>query len=115
MEDDADTREVLLAILDLNGFDAVGIEDGAEALAYLAGCSPPPRLVLLDMLLPGMDGIDFRHAQLADGRIADIPVVILSGTAKQLPLGPLRPAGFLQKPVDPTQLLAVVRQHCQGR
>ena len=115
MEDDADTREVLLAILDLNGYEAVGIEDGAEALAYLASCDPHPRLVLLDMLLPGMDGIDFRNAQLADGRIADIPVVILSGTAKHLPLGPLRPAGFLHKPVDPNQLLTVVRQHCQGR
>jgi len=66
---------------------------------------------VLDLMLPGMDGFEFRLRQSEDPELAPIPVVVVSGGV-DLPrkVAPLEPAAWLQKPVDPDELLRIVER-----
>src|SRR5262245_60743067 len=77
VDDDPDVRDALVHLLSAEGYDAETANDGSEALARLKGTSPPS-LVLLDLMMPVMDGFEFRVQQLQDPRIADIPVIVFS-------------------------------------
>lgn len=77
LDDDKSARTSLLRILELEGFKAIGFADGAQALSYLAG-APPPRLVVIDMRMPVMDGPAFRGALLRQPRLASVPVVVVT-------------------------------------
>jgi CheY-like chemotaxis protein len=107
VEDDADIADTLAAILEQRGYRAETAADGAEALARLRH-GPVPSLILLDLMMPVMDGIQFRRAQLAARELASIPVVVLTADAGQRP--PLGVAGWLLKPVDLDRLLDTVRR-----
>jgi two-component system response regulator CpxR len=106
VEDDADIRELLSSVLALEGYPVVTAADGAEGLEQLRAAHPA--LVLLDLMMPSMDGWEFRRLQMMDPTLAEVPTVILSGDgrleAKAASLG----TAFLRKPVDLDELLSVV-------
>src|SRR5437763_11246133 len=83
VEDDADTRDMLAALLATEGFHAVAAEDGLEALHLLRAvrhrAPDAPCLVLLDLAMPRLGGYEFRRAQLGDPIVAAVPVAIVSG------------------------------------
>jgi CheY-like chemotaxis protein len=113
IEDDADTREGLILLVKCRGVDAVGAENGRRALATLrAGFRPC--LVLLGLIMPDVDGIRFREAQLADDRLASIPVLVCTGAAPAViaeagKLGLTRVTG---KRPDWREIVGVIREHC---
>ncbi len=109
VEDDDATREATSALLHEQGYRVTAAADGQEALAQLRG-GLRPNLIILDLLLPGMDGWAFRAEQLADPGLAPIPVLVCSA-AGDLPgrAGLLRAAALLSKPVEFTHLARVVR------
>jgi CheY-like chemotaxis protein len=110
VEDDAGTREALSMILSAQGFTVVGAANGQEALGLLRG-DVRPDLILLDLMMPIMDGWQFRREQVKDPALALIPVVVLSadGNVRQKAAS-LHSADYLQKPVDPENLLEVIRR-----
>jgi CheY-like chemotaxis protein len=110
VEDDAGTREALSMILTAQGFAVVGAANGQEALGLLRG-DVRPDLILLDLMMPIMDGWQFRREQVKDPALAPIPVVVLSadGNVRQKAAS-LHSADYLQKPVDPENLLEVIRR-----
>jgi CheY-like chemotaxis protein len=110
VEDDRDMLETLSEALTSNGFAVVQARDGREALTKAR--ARPPSVVLLDLLMPGMSGWEFRAEQSKDPVIADVPVIVLSGTPASR-LGPSRPAAFLAKPCD-LDLLIVTVESCGG-
>src|SRR5262245_43043809 len=73
IDDDDAVRTIFQRYLESAGFSVVTAKDGAEGLRRLA-LDRSIRLVLLDLLMPDMDGWRFRHAQQCDQRLADIPV-----------------------------------------
>ncbi len=79
VEDDPDTRTVMNTVLRLSGFEVETATDGHEALDQLRA-EPKPSVILLDLMMPGMDGWQFREAQRRDPALADIPVVLVSAT-----------------------------------
>src|SRR2546425_4080513 len=83
VEDDAETREMLAALLATQGFHAVAAEDGLEALHLLRTVKhrapDVPCLVLLDLKMPRLGGGEFRRAQLVDPTVASVPVAVMSG------------------------------------
>lgn len=106
VEDDRDVRDTVIEALEDQGYAARGASDGAEALDLLRSGWGPPALVLLDLMMPGMNGAQFREAQLADPNLASIPVVLLSADATiEQKATTLRAAAFLKKPVKLAALL----------
>jgi two-component system chemotaxis response regulator CheY len=78
VEDDADIREAVMQALADAGFEAVAVADGAEALETLRCAAEVPDLILLDLMMPRLNGFEFRAEQRADPTLAGIPVVICS-------------------------------------
>jgi CheY-like chemotaxis protein len=111
VEDDADLREMMAQLLTLEGFRTATATNGQDALNYLNN-SQRPDLILLDLMMPVMDGWEFRRRQSADPAIARVPVVVLSAVdpSRSADLGA---AAILKKPLDFDRLLDLVRQYCR--
>jgi CheY-like chemotaxis protein len=113
VDDDRDIREVLTDALEAEGYTVVTTADGQEALDWLRTRTTRPCIILLDLMMPRMDGLQFRTEILNDPVLAAIPVVVLSAdpsviaTAKSLNF-----SGSLRKPVPLESLLAAVHAHC---
>lgn len=99
-------------VLEANGYQVLEAGDGAEALVVVR--AHRPSVILLDLMMPGMDGFQFRESQLQDPAIASIPVVVVSGGGtvpeKASALGA---AGYLVKPTDVQRLLALMGDLCR--
>ena len=111
-EDDYDLREAMTDVLELEGYRVKAVPNGLEALEWLLAASAPPSLIFLDLMMPVMDGWQFRQEQLARPALASIPVVVLSAN-EEIPVdeGVTR----LRKPARSKALLALVTQYCGPR
>jgi CheY-like chemotaxis protein len=110
VEDNADILQAIVQVLEDEGYTVRATANGREALAMLrAGDAPLPRVILLDLMMPVMDGWAFRAEQAADPTLADIPVIVLTadGNAAEK-AAQLACAGGLRKPVDLMTLLDAV-------
>jgi CheY-like chemotaxis protein len=111
IEDDFATRRIMAEILVGEGFEVICAANGAEAVGVVQSCSVRPSLIILDIWMPYMDGLEFRALQRTLPRARDIPVVVVSA-------GGFRPEeaeglGFsrvLRKPLHEAALLAAVRE-----
>lgn len=111
VEDDADIRTVLCELLKLDGYESVEAENGRVALERLKG-SKRPCLILLDLMMPVLNGQQFIEALRKDDQLATIPVVVVSAFADQANQLKDKTAGFVRKPVDLRVLMQFVREHC---
>jgi DNA-binding response OmpR family regulator len=113
VEDDEDLREMMAQLLTLEGFETATAANGREALEYLheheAG---RPDIILLDLMMPVMDGWEFRRRQQADPTLAPVPVIILSAL-DYARASNLEATAFLKKPLDFDRLVSLVRSHCR--
>jgi len=80
VEDDAGIREMIVQLLAGEGFTSIVARNGAEALQRLRSEHVQPALILLDLMMPVMNGWQFRAEQLKDPDLAGIPVVVLSAS-----------------------------------
>ncbi len=113
VEDDADIQQALLEILEEHGFTAVGVNNGAEALGFLNRARELPCVILLDLMMPVMDGAAFREEQRRDARLAAIPVVVLSAYRDlERHTGGLDAVSVLHKPPSVRELVDVIHAHC---
>jgi CheY-like chemotaxis protein len=94
-------------VLLMEGYQLSHASDGKAALELLA-TSELPDLILLDLMMPNMNGWDFRDAQLRDARLAKIPVVVLSATGDRS--RPIDAVLVLRKPVTLKELLSAVKR-----
>jgi CheY-like chemotaxis protein len=97
-------------ILELEGYRVSTVSNGKEALDLLRVIEPPC-LILLDLMMPVMNGWEFLKAQKGDSALATIPVVVVSAAHGMLPRPPEADAA-MKKPVDLEVLLKVVRDWC---
>ena len=111
VDDDADIRETIVAVLEAYGYRGKVAGDGAEALAFLRMHRSRPGLILLDLMMPNMNGIEFRRAQLADPALADIPVVLMTGAPMASGDPALAGLALLVKPVALKTILSHVERH----
>jgi CheY-like chemotaxis protein len=117
VEDDADTRGLLTNMLATKGFHAVAAEDGLEGLhllrTVLNRAPDVPCLILLDLTMPRLSGHEFRRAQLADPRVAGVPIAVMSGSVDlERSARDLGAVAVVPKPIDDQALLTVVRRFC---
>jgi len=112
VEDDADFREALVSALEHAGYEVIATVNGAAALQLLQW-QIVPSVVILDLMMPVMDGRTFREHQLADPALASIPVIVLSAEAKAAELGTSPGVhAVLRKPVDLEALLHALDALC---
>ena len=113
VDDEEDIRSMIRLALELKGYWVVEASDGEDALRQLRE-GTRPGLILLDLMMPGLNGWDFRDQQLKDPELAEIPVLVFTGdtriTQKVLELGA---AGYVKKPVGFHSLQAVVEKHLE--
>ncbi len=114
VEDDADLREMMAQLLSLEGFQTHAAANGRDALNYMHETGDHPDIILLDLMMPVMDGWEFRRHQQQDPELSGIPVVVLSALDPSR-AGDLHPDAFLKKPLDFDRLLEIVRTHCRSR
>jgi len=107
VEDDADLRDMMAQLLTIEGYRAAVVANGRDALEYLLR-GDRPHVILLDLMMPVMDGWEFRRNQEADPSLADIPVVILSAL-DQSRTANMHPNAFLNIPLDFDRMLQLVR------
>lgn len=108
VEDDSDIREALVQILLDAGYEVVGTTNGLEALESLRS-SPDFGLIILDLMMPVMDGWQFRAQQQSEPRFADIPVVVVSaGVHLQQHAASIGAASYLKKPIHLDVLLDTI-------
>ena len=110
VEDDADLREMMAQLLALEGFQTAAVANGREALDYLHGTNAPD-LILLDLMMPVMDGWEFCRHQQADPSLSQVPVIVLSAV-DQSRVADVNAAAFLKKPLDFDRLIRLVRTYC---
>ena len=110
IDDEDDARDAMTQLLEFEGFRVLGYSNGLDALEYLEKADPP-RVIVTDIRMPVMDGLEFRKALLGHARLARIPLIVVTG------LDPFVSAALgaqhvFRKPVDVEALVAAVRQNC---
>ncbi|HKP11276.1 MAG TPA: response regulator, partial [Blastocatellia bacterium] len=100
VEDDADTQAALAMLFEMEGFEVITASDGEEA--YLRAVTESPDLIVTDINMPKVNGLDLIRLVRADGRIEGIPIVAMSAVEKQylnraMELGAIAVA---QKPIE---------------
>ena len=108
VDDDAAIREAIVDLLVDEGFEAVAAGNGVEALNLLAESPRKPSLILLDLMMPGIDGWTFCKVRQGVSMLKEIPVVAISAAPMKGPLEPLRVDATLPKPFDPDALAWIV-------
>jgi CheY-like chemotaxis protein len=112
VEDDPATREIVGALLRQKGYAVQEAADGHEALARLRG-GPRPAGIVLDLMMPRMDGRAFRAEQRRGRDLAGIPVVVCSAEPDaDQETRDMGGAACVQKPIDFAALLQALGRHC---
>jgi CheY-like chemotaxis protein len=111
VDDDRDIRDTLVELLTEHGFPALGAGNGAEALEVLRTTAPPPALILLDLMMPVMDGREFRDRQLENPAWAEIPVIVVSAYNDVDRQAAALGLDHLRKPLAVRPLLDAIRRH----
>ncbi|HET6148364.1 MAG TPA: response regulator [Polyangia bacterium] len=108
IDDDLDIRREVSEILREEGLDVMTASNGGEALRLLRS-SLPPSVVLLDLMMPGTSGWEFRRVQLTEPALASIPVLVFSSFDNgPRNMADLHAQGFLTKPCSIAELLAAI-------
>jgi CheY-like chemotaxis protein len=110
VEDEEDLREMMSAALQMKGYAVVTAEEGNDALRKLDDIGKPC-LILLDLLMPGMNGWDFFEKLKERPALASVPVIVHSSAPDRAPVGVTR---VIQKPLAFDGLISVVREYCSN-
>jgi CheY-like chemotaxis protein len=113
IEDDGDIRDTLGELLEERNYRALLAANGAAGLEELRAVEPKPCLILLDVMMPIMDGRIFRAEQQTDPSLRAIPVVVLSAHADARAAAvEMKADGYLRKPIDLGRLFETVDRFC---
>jgi CheY-like chemotaxis protein len=107
VDDDAAATDSLTDILTDAGYMVATAKNGKEALKQLRGAQLP-RLIILDLFMPEMDGWEFRRAQLKDAKLRDIPVVVMTGASVYAGIDA---NVIVHKPLDVERFVSLVERY----
>lgn len=108
VEDEEDLRELMRHALETRGFQVVTAEEGSDALRKIDDIGRPC-VILLDLLMPGMNGWDFFEKLRERPELSSVPVIVHSSASKRAPPGATR---VLQKPLAFDSLVSIVKEYC---
>lgn len=108
VDDDEDVRETVRLVLERSGFEVDEAADGEQALACLQRSPREPCIILVDLMMPKMDGWQLIRALRTDDRLYALPVVVVSAVPELVPNG----VKVIRKPFALDELIRVVDEHC---
>lgn len=109
VEDDPELRAMVTELLESDGYEVRAVDNGQVALDVLQdGKGWRPAVILLDLMMPVLDGLEFRKRQLADDAIANIPVIVMTAGGTYL-INEARGDVTIRKPMSAEVLLESVR------
>ncbi len=111
IEDDAGIRESVAECLASEGYEVVTAANGEEGLELLRAAVRTPDLVVLDLVMPVMNGTQFLAALHADGRLRDVPVVLMTAAMPSGGMSIPEATAYLSKPFELDELLDAVARH----
>jgi two-component system chemotaxis response regulator CheY len=112
IDDDEDERDALAELLAAEDYRVLQAPNGAEGLKVLEESPEPCHIILLDLMMPVMNGWDFRRVQKGKSELAHIPVVLMSAGAQiAFAVDDLDVAGYVSKPVEMPDLLDKIERH----
>ena len=112
VDDEQDVRETLSEALELSGYQSSSVSNGEEALKALMR-PEKPSLILLDLMMPVMDGLEFMKAKELIPELVDIPVIIISADLRaESKIAGFKVAGYIRKPISLDNLLKTVARYC---
>jgi two-component system chemotaxis response regulator CheY len=109
IDDEDDLRDTLKLSLELEGYRCYAAANGKEGLEALERI-PPPSVILLDLMMPVLNGWQFLDALRAHPSFCRTPVVVVTAFIKQI--GVIQAGDIIRKPVEMETLLEVVKKHC---
>lgn len=110
VDDDPDILQTLALCLSTEGYRVLMAANGREALDLLS--RERPACILLDLMMPVMDGWQFREEQIRRAELAEIPVIVVSAVGKDR-IDKIDADAYLSKPVDLEKLLERVTEYCR--
>lgn len=110
VEDNPAIRQTYELVLEQQGYQVVTAENGEDALTKLKNGAPRPHLILLDLMMPVMNGWEFLKVRRADPELFAVPVLALTCGAVRTPLTDAMLV--VDKPMDIGELMTLVRRHC---
>ena len=109
IDDEADVRAFITAVLKKKGYETLTAVNGAEGLDLLR--QEKPALITLDIMMPGRSGIDFYRAVRKDPELSATPIIVVSALASGgRDMSLLKPVAVFDKPIDPDEFVAAVEQ-----
>ncbi len=117
VDDNRSVSEPLADVLVEEGYMAICLDNGREALHYLRTAPSLPSLILLDLMMPVMDGWTFRSTQLSDPRLNPIPIAVMTAGVEFMyvdQVAHMDAVAFLAKPLDVNRVLAIVDRYCSA-
>jgi CheY-like chemotaxis protein len=111
IEDDKDIRDMLALSLEVEGYQVTRAANGKEGLEVLR-TAPNPFLILLDLMMPVMNGWEFLQAMRKDDALAGIPVVLVSAFSDQIQNEDVQ--GIISKPIELDVLLKIIEKYCDA-
>lgn len=115
-DDDDDIRELVVFKLEQSGYEVVAVPDGSAALAAVR--ERRPRLAILDIMMPGMSGLDVLHEIRADETLAELRVILLTARSRDLDVDAGYSTGaddYVIKPFSPRELMHRVESQLSRR
>jgi CheY-like chemotaxis protein len=115
VEDDRDIRKNMQRLLEVEGYTVQCAENGQVALDFLKGADVLPQLIILDLMMPIMDGFQFREVQLENPRLKTIPVAVMTADGHIVEKkARVRAEVAVRKPVDIETILKIAEQYCKA-
>lgn len=115
VEDDFYIRSDLTELLELDGYRVISFPNGREALTALVAHAELPNIIILDLMMPVMNGYEFLSEISKDVRLQQIPVLVVSaGKQADSALKSGQVQGFLGKPIDVDRLLGSIQRLTSG-
>lgn len=110
VEDNEDIRELVVTVLRREGYGVLEADNGKRALELLTEHKDTPCLMLLDLMMPVMDGAQLIESLHASHAVAPLPIVVVSANERPADLPPCE--SFVRKPASSELILSLVREFC---
>jgi two-component system, chemotaxis family, chemotaxis protein CheY len=113
IEDDSDILDALTELLSMEGFSVQSANNGKEGLDYLQSGADLPKLILVDLMMPIMDGQQFLREKAADKRLQGLPTIVMSADSSfhKNPNILNAAVALVKKPIDIDQFVSTIKKY----